>query len=313
MARSAVPRELRAMPFRRRDAVAAGLVTPARLLGPHWRRLYHGVYIEADAFAQHDHRMWCEAALLAAPPGSAVGGLSAACLWSVDLLASGDPVTVIVPRPHHLRAQPRLRLIHADLPAPDVERFAGLLVTTPVRTAFDLGRGADRTASVIAVDAMLQRRLVTPGEIAALADRRPGWPGLARLREVLRVADGGAASPMETRLRLLIVDGGLPRPVTQYVARDRDGRLIGRVDLAYPQLGIVLEYEGDHHRDPATFRKDIARFNRLRSAEWIALRFTADDVFKRPRTIVEDVRRAVAEATALRGGAQPSGRSAGLR
>ncbi|MFI5843381.1 DUF559 domain-containing protein [Catenuloplanes sp. NPDC051500] len=242
--------------------------------------------------------MWCRAALLAAPPGSAIGGLSAAYLWGVDLLAPDSPVTVVVPAGHRVRAQTRLTVVRADLNRHDVERFAELRLTTPARTAFDLGRGADRIEASIAVDAMLNRRLVTVAEIAGVANGRPGWPGVARLGEVLRGAEPGAASPMETRLRLVIVAGGLPRPIAQYEVRAADGTFVGWVDLAYPESRVALEYEGDHHRERATFRKDVVRFNRLQAAGWAALRFTADDVFIRPRKIVDDVRRAVAEATA---------------
>ncbi len=72
------------------------------------------------------------------------------------------------------------------------------------------------------------------------------------------------------------------------------------MDLAYPAWRIAIEYEGDHHRDRATFRKDIVRFNRLQAAGWATLRFTADDVFKRPQKIIEGVRHAVAAAEARR-------------
>ncbi|MDQ0371436.1 endonuclease domain-containing protein [Catenuloplanes indicus] len=297
MTRADVHRQLRGRPFRGRDAIAAGLVTLAQLKGPAWKRLYQGIYVEADWYRPDDHRMWCEAALLAAPEGSAVGGLSAARLWSVDLLQPGDPVTVIVPPGRRTREQVRLSVVRAALPADQVDGFGGLRLTTAARTAFDLGRGPDRTGAVIAVDAMLHRRLITADEIAALANRHPGWPGVSRLREVLALAEPKSESPMETRLRLIIVDGGLPRPVAQHLVRTPDGRSVGRVDLAYPELRIVLEYEGDHHRDPATYRKDIARFNRIQETGWLALRFTADDVFTRPQKIIEEVRRAMAAMT----------------
>jgi very-short-patch-repair endonuclease len=292
------PEELRLKPFRRGDAVGAGLVTSASLYGPRWQRLYQGVYIERAAFAPDDHRMWCAAAQLLLPAGAAVGGRSAAYLWNVDLLARGEPVTVLVPRRKNRREQPGLRVVRGVLPRRDVESFAGLTVTTPARTAFDLGRAPDRVRAAIAVDAMLHRRVVTLPELHRTADAHPGWRGVMAFREILRIAEPGAASPMETRLRLCIVDGGLPRPVAQYRVRDAAGLFVGQVDLAYPELRTAIEYEGDHHRERATFRKDIVRFNRLRAAGWTALRFTADDVFARPRTVVEEVRRALAEATA---------------
>ena len=100
---------------------------------------------------------------------------------------------------------------------------------------------------------------------------------------------------METRLRLLLHDAGAPTPIPQYEVRDDDGRFIGRVDLAYPQWRIALEYEGDHHRERARFRGDIARVNALRLAGWLVLRFTADDVLRHPAVVVDQVAAAIRE------------------
>jgi hypothetical protein len=94
---------------------------------------------------------------------------------------------------------------------------------------------------------MLAARLVTRAEVAAVAAARAGWPGLAQLRNVLALADPGAGSPMESRLRLVLVSGGLPRPVTQFEVRS-GGVFIARLDLAYPERRLGVEYEGDHHR-----------------------------------------------------------------
>ncbi|WP_033338455.1 DUF559 domain-containing protein [Catenuloplanes japonicus] len=293
-------RQLRSAPFRRRDAVDAGLTTPGALKGPHWQRLYRGVYIARAAFTPDLHRMWCAAAQLAMPSSAAIGGLSAAYLWNVDLLAPDEPVSIIVPGRQGIVNQSMLRVIRGELPRGDVEMFTGLRVTTPARTAFDLGRGADRVHAAIAVDAMLHRRAVSLAELHRAADAHPGWRGVMKFRDILRLAEPGAASPMETRLRLVITDGGLPRPVAQYRILDDARLFIGQVDLAYPAWRIAIEYEGDHHRDQATFRKDIVRFNRLQAAGWATLRYTADDVFTRPKKIIEGVRRAVAAAEARR-------------
>ncbi|WP_232323491.1 endonuclease domain-containing protein [Catenuloplanes japonicus] len=234
------------------------------------------------------------------PARAAIGERSAAYLWGIDLLDASEPVSIIVPGTQSTRGQPMLRVVHGELPRGDVEVFTGLRVTTPTRTAFDLGRGADRIQAAIAVDAMLHRRLVSPAELHRAADAHPGWRGVMKFRDILRLAEPGAASPMETRLRLVIIDGGLPRPVAQHRIHDDAGSFIGQVDLAYPAWRIAIEYEGDHHRDRATFRKDIVRFNRLQAAGWATLRFTADDVFKRPQKIIEGVRHAVAAAEARR-------------
>jgi very-short-patch-repair endonuclease len=69
------------------------------------------------------------------------------------------------------------------------------------------------------------------------------------------------------------VSGGTA-PVFQY-----------RLDLAYPHLKLGIEYDGDHHRDKITFRRDITRLNGVWAAGWTILRFTADDI-RRPQRII---------------------------
>ncbi|MFI5839284.1 endonuclease domain-containing protein [Catenuloplanes sp. NPDC051500] len=164
--------------------------------------------------------------------------------------------------------------------------FGGLPVTTRERTAFDLGRLPDRHQAVMALDAMLFRRLVTVDRLAAFATSRPRWIGVALFSARLAEAEPLAESPMETLVRLLITDAGLPRPVAQHEILTRGARFPSRVDLAYPDLRIAIEYEGDHHRERDTFRKDIARERRLEEADWLVLRLTADDVLRTPAETV---------------------------
>jgi hypothetical protein len=168
-------------------------------------------------------------------------------------------------------------------------------VTVPVRTAFDLGRQPERVQGLIALDALCHRRLVPLPELARYAAERPRWPGVYSLRELLTLVDARAESPMETRLRLLLHDAGAPAPVPQYEVRDASGRFLARVDLAYPQWRIALEYEGDHHREKTQFRRDIARVNALRQAGWLVLRFTADDVLRHPHMVADHVAAAIRE------------------
>ncbi|WP_422773171.1 DUF559 domain-containing protein [Plantactinospora sp. WMMC1484] len=290
-----VPPRLAFLPFSARAAVAEGLISRSMLRGPAWHRLLPDVYVHRDGYRADDHRMWCDAVGLTLPPGAAIGGLSAAYLWGVRLVARESPVAVLLPGNSRPRSHPRVRYTLARLTAGDVTRFAGLPVTTPLRTAFDLGRKAPRTEAVVAVDALLNRRLVKPAALSDYLAEHPGWPGVALLRKVLGLAEPLSESPMETRLRLLLVDAGFPAPTVQHDVCDTRGRFIGRVDLAYPKLRIALEYEGDHHRERAHFRQDVARLNALRAAGWLVLRFTADDVLLHPARTLALIGHAIQE------------------
>jgi hypothetical protein len=109
-----------------------------------------------------------------------------------------------------------------------VEAAQVLLEVGPAR-----GDGLPRTPAQSAHQGLLNRRVVKLSALRAYAVGHVGWPGTALLRDVICLAEPLSESPMETRLRLLLVDAGAPRPVAQYDVRDARGRFLARVDLAY--------------------------------------------------------------------------------
>jgi hypothetical protein len=291
-----IPAQLRYAPFRGSVAIARGVLTRGQLAGPAWRRLFPDVYIFADA--PMDHLTWCRAAGLALPAGAALSHRSAAYLFGVNLLprAALDRVELTVPT----SARPRISAVtihRSRLPIGDVARRGGLPVTNRWRTAFDLGRSPDLAASVAALDAMLFRRVIKHHELREIAADRKGWPGVVHFRTAAGLARAGVESVMETRLRLVVVRGGLPEPAVQVPVFDTSGLLVARLDLAYEALRVGLEYDGDHHRERGTFQRDAVRLNRLHLCGWTVLRFTADDVLRHPERVVAQVRRVVMVAT----------------
>jgi hypothetical protein len=242
----AVPPELTYAPFAGSDAVAAGLLTRRQLAGGSWRRLLPGIY--AWAGLRLDHGARCLAAGLFLRGRGAVSGRDAAALWGADALVRGAPIEVTVPEPARIRAPDGLVVVRSPLPAVDVGRWAGTPVTTPGRTAFDAARRLPIIEAVVTVDAMLAAGLVTPADLDAVAADRPGWPGVVQLRRVLELCDARSESPQETRLRMVLIAGGLPRPVCQHEVFDGNGWFVARLDLAYPDRKLAIEYEGDHHR-----------------------------------------------------------------
>lgn len=303
---------MRLLPFRGSAALRDASLTKSQLRGSAWVRLLPDVYISAAV--EMDHRLWAYAACLYAGEGAVVSGATAAYLWGVDLVtgapsrnyagpsrnnadvagANGVPVEVTIPPTRRVRTRmPHVTVVRAALAPTDVTTFGLLTLTTPERTAADLVRRLDRVEGIVALDAMLHRRVVTMEKLLARAVDMSGRYGGAVFADAVRLADAGAESPMETRLRMLFVDGGLPRPVAQFAICDRRGRFVGRGDLAYPEHLVCIEYEGDHHRERATFRRDIARVNAMQEAGWVVIRVTADDIYLTPEQLIQRVRRLI--------------------
>lgn len=290
-------RELVNGPFHGTTVVAAGLITRRRLQSGGWRRLFPDIYVSSEL--PLDHRVWCRAAGLHLRGRGVISGRSAAALWGVGLLVRGDPIEVTVPKPARLRAPAGLVIVRSPLPPGDATSHMGIPVTSAERTAFDLGRRLPWVESVSALDAMLAAKIVTRPGLAAFAKRRAGWPGLDQLGKVLPLTDAGAASPQESRLRILLMRGRLPRPVTQHVVRTSDGTFVGRLDLAYPEHRVGVEYDGDHHRGRGQFQRDMRRLNALNACGWTVLRFGASDLRDKPGETIEAVRAALARVAAI--------------
>ena len=266
-----VPDSLRTDVFRGSDAVRAGLLSWRRLDGPAWRRLCHDVYVHAGVPVTHPLRTRAACLLL---PEAVVTGRSAAVLWGVELAGPEDDVEVTLPPGAHPRRIPGLRVRRAVIPAEQRWRRGGVPVTTPVATALRLAGSLPGDEAVIAVDRMVDSGIVDLEPVRALAAAQRG-PGSARMRAVCALADGLAQSPQETRLRLLIHRSGLPAPVAQFQVTDGRGRRIARVDFAWPESKIAVEYDGLWHADERQFAKDRRRLNSLREAGWTVVFVTA--------------------------------------
>jgi hypothetical protein len=137
-------------------------------------------------------------------------------------------------------------------------------------------------------------RVLRLNDLAAYVAMHPGEKGIKRLRCATALADPRAESPMETRLRMALILAGLPTPCVQAELCDASGRFLARADLFYPDRRLVIEYDGDHHRDRLV--SDMRRQNALLSAGYNILRFTAADL-RTPASVVAVVRHALLSAT----------------
>jgi hypothetical protein len=226
-------------------------------------------------------------------PGSAVTGRSAAVLWGVDLAGPEEEVELTVPPTCHPRRVPGVRVRRAHLAAEGLQRRGGVPVTAAGATAVRLAGSLAPDDAVVAVDQLIATGAVDLEPIRALAAAARG-PGSARARVVCALADGLAASPQETRLRLTIGRSTLPTPVAQFTVRD-EGRFVARVDFAWPEHKVALEYDGLWHAEAGQFARDRQRLNKLGAAGWQVIHVTAADLHDPQRLLA-----LIAEALTVR-------------
>ncbi|MGY1682710.1 DUF559 domain-containing protein [Geodermatophilus sp. SYSU D01176] len=236
-----------------------------------------------------------EAVLLTAPERAVISHTSAAGLWGVAIpLQREDPrIHLTVATGSSVRDR-RDRVVHrTPLIDDDVTTRDGVPVTTPERTWRDLAAVLEPAALLAVTDQLLARWCGRP-DLGTQLIRRSTGRGSARARAVLPVADPRAGSPMESVLRWILHEAGLPTPDLQYVVRDAAGGFLGRADLAWPGHRVIVEFDGDVHRERDVFVGDLRRQNRLIAAGWTVLRFTSADVLGRPQEVVAEIRRALA-------------------
>jgi hypothetical protein len=133
----------------------------------------------------------------------------------------------------------------------EIIQIAGLPVTTTARTAFDLCRHLKRGEALARLDALMRAKPFSIEDVMLIAKRHRGVRGLPQLRELLPLVDGGAASPQETRLRLLFIDAGFPRPTTQIPVYD-GGELVAVLDMGWEDFLVAAEYDGEHTKATVT-------------------------------------------------------------
>jgi hypothetical protein len=271
-------------PTDRRRARSAG-VSDWQLRHAGIARTSRDTYLPRDAEAGLRQRV--DAVLLGAPPGSVLSHRTAAELWRLDAPLVGEDGRVHLTVPPDARVRSRAdRVVHASVvPAPETRRIDGLLVTSPSRTWIDLA-GVVPPAALLAVTDQLLARGFPADEFPHVVRRYRGRRGAARARAVMGWGDGLAGSPMESVLRWAILDAGLPRPVLQHEIRDEAGRFLAFVDMAWPERRVLVEFDGDVHRERRVFVKDLRRQNGIVLAGWQVLRFSSADVLGRRAAVL---------------------------
>ena len=220
------------------------------------------------------------------PAGAAFSGLTAAWLHGLDV-AGFSPVEATLPYGSGVSQRAGMATRHSKLPDEEVVYLRGWRATSMEVTLTDLCRRLSLTEAVVIADEALHKQLTSLDRLSSWTARNTGRHGIRRLRRVIEVAEPAAESPMESRLRMVLVTRGLPRPKAQVSIHDERGFFAGRPDLYYDSHRLGIEYDGGTHRD--RMAEDNRRQNSLLEAGVHLLRFTAADVMGNPARVAAEV------------------------
>src|ERR1700733_10679878 len=277
-------------PFLGRRAVRRGEIS-AWQLQRDYLPIYRNVYLSTQATLTALTR--ARAAWLWAGGDATLTGLSAAAVLGTKWLGAGEPAELCRPNRH----APSGIIVHSyALDAREIHTVSGIRTTTPERTAFDIGRSWPPNRSIPILDALANATDFKVPDVVALADAKPGSRGIRGLRSVLKLVDGGAESPQESRVRLLLVNAGLPPPQTQIEFTDEFGIARIRVDMGWREWRVAVEYDGIQHWSDRYQRSwDMHRIAMLETMGWVVVRISAE-MLSRPDVIIERVRSKLREA-----------------
>jgi hypothetical protein len=254
------------------EALARNELTPGQLRW-RYREMFPGVY--TPRMAQPSLYANTVGAFLWSRRRAAVTGLAAAAVHGARWIDEGVPIELLStnhhPPPGIITRDERLLLGEAT-------ELDGLIVATPARVAYDLGRHLPRGQAVARLDALSRATGLQAEAVAQLIARNKGARGMRNLRTAIELMDGGAQSPQETWLRLLLIDAGYPRPRTQIPVLDDYGRTFAYLDMGWVELKIAVEYDGQHHgTDAEQWKWDVKRLRKLQDRNWLHVKVIGGD------------------------------------
>jgi hypothetical protein len=290
-------------PFTMTDCRALGI--PRRRVAAAVRngvlvRLFRNAYVIARPEMTVEERAY--AASLVISGHAVICDRTAAWIWGVDCfrwreLDVAPPLESFTTRGHRASARADIRSGQRDLGPNDFVTVSGVRVTTPLRTALDLGCRLSRRDALAAIDALMRAQRLTTRQLVAALPGFAGRRGVVQLRELVALADGRAESQGESWTRIELHDHGLPRPELQWWVTI-EGVPTFRLDLAYPHARIAIEYDGEaFHSSPADKRADSERRAWLERHGWVVIVVDKSSFSDEALDAwIDDVRRALAEA-----------------
>ncbi|NPD04921.1 hypothetical protein HN031_09535 [Nocardioides sp. zg-1308] len=312
-------RDLTGLVHLRRDLLASGMsdthidcLVRTKVL----RRIRYGAYVTADVWescsSEDRHRLLARAVLARAHEATVLTHATSVVERGVPVW--GFPLDVVhTTREHPERAGRRQQdwVPHRGVLTPDdVEVVNGVLVSSAARSAFEVTTVAGVEAALVVVNRLLHAGAMSLEDFAAQVEEHRSWPGSLTAHVVLRLADGRLESVGEDRFSHVAYLYGLPRPEPQVVVRDEWGNVVARLDFAWPELEVFLEFDGrakyERHRLPGESLDEFLMREKKRQelvcllTGWVCLRVTWADL-DRPELLATRIRRVLAGRGLKRG------------
>jgi hypothetical protein len=263
-------------------------------------RVRHGAYVDGSAWATADAagRHTLRACAVARQASTRVVLSHASVLpffgaptWGFSL----DDVHITRPDARSGRREAGVRQHRGLLLDSDIEVRHGYEVTSGTKTALDVTCCAGAEASLVAVGFLLHNGFTTVPELRARYAGMTQHPFTLKTDLVLRLADDRMESIGEIRSFFMLYRAGVPAPVPQYELRDALGDLIARLDFAWPEFGVWLEFDGrekylKHLREGESVIDAVLREKQRESricelTGWRCIRITWEDL-QRPEATV---------------------------
>lgn len=252
------------------EALAAGRVTRHEIAAHH-RRVLPRVWTPNGGATDLNDRI--VAAWLWSERRGVVCGVAASALHGAAWVNADVPIELNM---HRDKSPAGVIVRREKLLENEVTDFGGITATTVPRTAFDLARYGPRGTALQRLDALARATDFTTAQVQTVLDVHPGIRGRRRVPGLLQFVDRGAQSPKETWLRVVLIEGGFPRPQTQIPVPAPDGYPRYFLDMGWPEFMVAVEYDGQQHRtDDAQYRNDVLRSEYIASLGWQRIRVLA--------------------------------------
>lgn len=274
------------VPFRSSAAVVAG-ISRRRLAGPAFVRLFHDTYVQTGVELTPAVR--AAAALVRSGPTARCSHFTAARLAGLPVPERADEWVTVASE----RERTHVPGLECRVAVEEPMVFAGLPITPPGRIFVDLAPLLSLVELVIVGDALVRAHLSLDELTAYVAGARGA--GAREARRAVGFVRERVDSPMETRVRMLIVLAGLPEPEVNIEVVDASGA-VRRLDLVYNAIKLVIEYDGKGHKvNDAKWAADLGRREDLERLGFSFVTVVARDVFNHPDRTVARITTALSE------------------